>query len=124
MGAFREHQETSLSQAGVEIDIATLIDQPIIILNPFGDITFARNVRIVEMDSDKLEPEDAVDLDDLDRRESDLRVMITWLNTAPEGEDREYLLDDLGLMLDEVPYAREMLALEVEAEATHEAVEV
>lgn len=124
MGAFHEHQETSLSQAGVEVDIATLIDEPIILLSPFSDIVFANKVRIIEMDSDKLDPELADDLDDLDRRESDLRVMITWLNSKPEGEDREFLLEDLGYMLEEVPYAREMLALEVEAETAHEAVEV
>lgn len=124
MGAFREHKETSLSQAGVEIDIATVTSEPLVLLNPFGDIALAHNVRIIEMDSDKLDPELADDLDDLDRIENDLRVMITWLNTMPEGEDREFLLLDLGDLLNDVPYAREMLALEVEAETAHEAVEV
>lgn len=124
MGAFREHNETSLAHDGVEVDIATLTDEPVIVLNPFGDLVLAHKVRIIEMDTDRLEPEDANDLDDLDRRESDLRIMLTWVGSKPDSEDREYLLDDLTLMLDEVPYAREMLALEAEAETAHEAVEV
>lgn len=124
MVAFLEHTDTSLAHSGVEVDLVDIQDQPVVLLSPFGDILLANKVRIIEMSADDLDPEEAEDLADLDRIENELRLLITWLGTMPDSEDREYMLDDLRMLLEDVPYAREMLALEAEAEAVHEAVEV
>lgn len=125
MGALLEHKDLGFSDGeGTKIDPETLTDEPLILLDPHGGLMFTNKVRIIEVNTWDLVPEEADDLDDLDRIENELRILITWLHTMPEGEDRDVLLEDLEFELGEVPWAREMLTLEAEADATHEAVEV
>jgi hypothetical protein len=120
MVTFYEHEDTSLAYEGKKVTLAELQDDPVVLLSSMGDILLAHKTRIIEMDSWDLDPEEAYDLDDLDRRESEINNLIAWLDTLPDSEDRNYLRDDLKSLLDEVPYAREMIELENQ-EAAHTA---
>jgi hypothetical protein len=123
MVAFYEHTDTSLAHHGTEVTLADLQDDPVVLVSSTGDLLLANKTRVIEMDTWDLDPEEAYDLEDLDRRESEINSLIAWLSTMPESEDREYLLEDLQFLLDEVPYAREMIELENQ-ESAHELAEV
>jgi len=118
MVAFYEHTDTTLSQHGAEVTLAELQDDPVVLLDSVGNILLTDKVRIVEIDTWDLDPEDAYDLADLDRREGEINNLIAWLEKLPETEDRDYLLDDLRFMLGQGPYVREMIELENQ-EAAH-----